>query len=296
MKITDPEVIRNGEKDLIDAVKEDLDMEAVRDIIKSRLTPDALTSKGGQIVVHDNQVAFRLDFEINLSGSLLFDRQGNYLTSAEDRNLPLGEPDDDSLDTPDVIADEQALDAFDLDEPEDRDEPEDLDDTPLDLDPPLETVEPEAGEDEPELETLSLEDSNVPDADEDDDDGLHIDLPDYDQDPVEPENEILDIPGDDVPDLKLEDDEPLELDDDDSLELDDDDSLELEDAPPELEIEADVPDMDIDEDAPLDLDLEEVDVDLEEEALADDELLDEGIDNILKESRDFWEQKKDPDT
>ncbi len=280
MKITDPEVIRNGEKDLIDAVKEDLDMEAVRDIIKGRLTADALTSKGGQIVVHDNQVAFRLDFEINLSGSLLFDRQGNYLASAQDRDLSLGETDDDSHDAADVIEDEQGLNAFDLGESGDLAESEDLDDAPLDLDAPLETGEPEAGEDdESGLETLSLADANAQDPDEKDQDGLHIDLPDYDQDPVEPGNAPPDIPGDDMPDLTLEDDEPLEL----------------EDTPLELDIEDDVPDLDLDEDAPLDLDLEEVDVDLEEDALAADELLDEGIDNILKESRDFWEQKKDPD-
>ena len=79
MKITDPEVIKSGEKDLIDSVQEDLDLGAVREILKERMAVAALASKGGQIVVHDNQIAFRLDFEVNLSGSLLFDRDGNFI-------------------------------------------------------------------------------------------------------------------------------------------------------------------------------------------------------------------------
>ncbi len=79
MKITDPEVIKSGEKDLIDSVQEDLDLGAVREILKERMAVAALASKGGQIVVHDNEIAFRLDFEVSLSGSLLFDRDGNFI-------------------------------------------------------------------------------------------------------------------------------------------------------------------------------------------------------------------------
>lgn len=79
MKITDPQVIQNGEQDLITSVQKDLDLEAVKDLLKERLSASALSPKGGQIVVHDNDVAFRLDYEINLNGSLLFDRDGNLI-------------------------------------------------------------------------------------------------------------------------------------------------------------------------------------------------------------------------
>ncbi|MFN2435736.1 MAG: hypothetical protein ABR513_01445 [Desulfotignum sp.] len=79
MKITDPQVIQAGEKKLIDAVQQHLDLETVKTILMDRAAENLFESKGGQIVVHDNQIAFRLDFEFKLNGSLLFDRQGNYI-------------------------------------------------------------------------------------------------------------------------------------------------------------------------------------------------------------------------
>ncbi|MDZ7664530.1 MAG: hypothetical protein U5K27_04255 [Desulfotignum sp.] len=79
MKITDPQVIQTGEKKLIDAVQQHLDLETVKTILMDRMAETLFESKGGQIVVHDNQIAFRLNFELKLNGSLLFDRQGNYI-------------------------------------------------------------------------------------------------------------------------------------------------------------------------------------------------------------------------
>ena len=79
MKITDPQVIETGEKKLIEAVQQHLDLETVKTILMDRTAETVFESKGGQIVAHDNQIAFRLDFELKLNGSLLFDRQGNYI-------------------------------------------------------------------------------------------------------------------------------------------------------------------------------------------------------------------------
>lgn len=84
MKITDPDIIKNGEKDLIDAVKEDLDLDVIKQILEKKIRASAMSSKGGQIIVHNNEIAFRLDFDLNLSGSLMFDRQGNYIPEADD--------------------------------------------------------------------------------------------------------------------------------------------------------------------------------------------------------------------
>ncbi|MCM2284978.1 MAG: hypothetical protein NDI81_09370 [Desulfobacula sp.] len=84
MKITDPGIIKNGEKDLIELLKEDLDLDAVREIIQKKMTSAALSPKGGEIVVHDNQIAFRMDFDLCLSGSLMFDRQGNHIPESDE--------------------------------------------------------------------------------------------------------------------------------------------------------------------------------------------------------------------
>ena len=82
MKITDPQVIETGEQKLISAIHRHLDPETVKTFLMDRMAETAFESRGGQIVVHDNQIAFRLDFDLRLSGSLLFDRQGNYIANA----------------------------------------------------------------------------------------------------------------------------------------------------------------------------------------------------------------------
>ncbi len=168
MKITDPEVIRNGEKDLIEAVKEDLDMDAVKDIIKNRLTAKSLSSRGGQIVVHDNQVAFRLDFDVQLSGSLLFDRDGNHIRSDQDETDP---------DLPSDQADAD-LESLDLEDPgdspkesshEDSLQELDADDEEMRIDLPEYGLEDEADPPDPALEddTPSLEDDPMESTSED---------------------------------------------------------------------------------------------------------------------------------
>ncbi|MFH2061141.1 MAG: hypothetical protein ABIJ59_19930 [Pseudomonadota bacterium] len=97
MKITDPDVIKTGEKDLIEAIKQDLDLDAVKEILKNQIDQTALLAKGGQIIVHNNQIAFRLDFDLNLSGSLMFDRDGNYIPKSS-INGDSDEPEDIDLD------------------------------------------------------------------------------------------------------------------------------------------------------------------------------------------------------
>lgn len=94
MKITDPDVIKNGEKDLIQAVKDDLDLDIVKKIMQNKMTAESISSKGGEIVVHNNEIAFRLDFSIEISGSLMFDRHGNYIPGPDEEDaLPINDLD-----------------------------------------------------------------------------------------------------------------------------------------------------------------------------------------------------------
>ena len=79
MRITDPEIIKTGEMDLINSVKDDLDWDVVKSIIKNRLNIKAFDSNGGEIVVVDGKIAFRIDLELKMSVSLMFDRDGNYI-------------------------------------------------------------------------------------------------------------------------------------------------------------------------------------------------------------------------
>jgi len=181
MKITDPEVIKNGEKDLIASVQEDLDPETVREILKERMTVAALSSKGGQIVVHENDIAFRLDFQVNLSGSLLFDRDGNLIedltadaSASEDEefepDMDLDDGSDDSLEGLEDIAPARQLTA----DPEDELDAPPTDDLSIDLpeydiDDDLDVL---IGENEPDDQFPDETDPAPKDLDDDIDDIL----------------------------------------------------------------------------------------------------------------------------
>jgi len=135
MKITDPGIIKNGEKDLIELLKEDLDLDAVREIIQKKMTSAALSHKGGEIVVHDNQIAFRMDFDLCLSGSLMFDRQGNHIPESDelfDSAKDFSKNDDeDPVDQADILSGEKTeldLPDYDLAPLNDLDVLDELDD------------------------------------------------------------------------------------------------------------------------------------------------------------------------
>ncbi len=102
MKITDPDIIRTGEKDLINAVKDDLDWDAVTKIIKNRINTKAFESKGGEIIVLNGQIAFRIDLELKMNINLMFDRDGNYIPN-EKSEVVSDIPDDASSELSDGI-------------------------------------------------------------------------------------------------------------------------------------------------------------------------------------------------
>ncbi|RLB87689.1 MAG: hypothetical protein DRH26_15120 [Deltaproteobacteria bacterium] len=259
MKITDPQVIEDGEKDLINAVQEDLDMNAVKQIFKDRMGGSTLDSKGGQIVVHNNKIAFRLDFDINLSGSLLFDREGNYIddSGGEEHLEPAGDPEIalEEFDAGDAFTDEGIETSLSDGIP--------LVETGLDETDPTETAEPDLSDTaEPDLPEQNLSEQNLEDT-------ISIGLPEYDL-----EEEA------DMPPLDFETGELLP----------DESDLETEDLEPMIESkEFDTQNL---ENESLE------DNDLADEAVLEDDMLEENmleddINGILKESREFWEQKKD---
>jgi len=235
VKVTDPDVIRAGEKDLIEAVKDDLDWDVVKEIVKKRINLGALESKGGEIVVYNSQIAFRVDLGLQLNVSLMFDRDGTYIPESGD-----------SVDS--IEAPEKA--------PAQEPEPEESTlDTPVD----------EAPEFNPE--ELSLSD-------------------DVSGEPLETMDDELELG-----ELSVNDDE-LDL---DELSADD---TELGLGEPSVEDELDLGELP-DDDNELDLDdlsADDTELDLGELSLSDEgteDSMDDDIDDILKESRDFWEQKKE---
>jgi hypothetical protein len=83
MKVTSDRVIRSGEQELLDAITADLDWEAVEAAFVGRHNlplGDDVSYKKGDLVVHEDRIAYRLEFEIKVPLSMLLDREGNCIT------------------------------------------------------------------------------------------------------------------------------------------------------------------------------------------------------------------------
>lgn len=96
MKITNEGSIKSSEKDLIDTIIRDIDWHAVEAIIREKhhigIKEDA-RHQHGDIVVHEDQVAYRVNFEVTVPFSMLFDRAGAFVSmsafQAGDENRPV---------------------------------------------------------------------------------------------------------------------------------------------------------------------------------------------------------------
>ena len=80
MKATNDEVIKKGEQDLMDAITADLDWASIEEIFKKEHNlniEENVEYKDGDIVVHENQIAYQLQFSVNVVLSVLLDREGN---------------------------------------------------------------------------------------------------------------------------------------------------------------------------------------------------------------------------
>jgi len=94
MKITNSEVIKGGERELMDVITADLDWSAIEGIFReqNRLEiGEDVEYRHGDIVVHDNQIVYELEFEVKVAFSILLDRDGNCISV---KNSTKTSPDD----------------------------------------------------------------------------------------------------------------------------------------------------------------------------------------------------------
>ena len=83
MKITDSEIIKNGEQELIDAITADIDWGAIEEIFMKEHNlgiEEDIEYKSGDIIAVDNQIAYKLEFEVKVNLSVLINRNGEYLS------------------------------------------------------------------------------------------------------------------------------------------------------------------------------------------------------------------------
>ena len=82
MKLTNPKTIQEGEKEFIDTINAELDWGAIEKMLfeKHSLTlQEEIDYKNGDLVVYNDQIAYKFDFEIKVPLSVIFDREGECL-------------------------------------------------------------------------------------------------------------------------------------------------------------------------------------------------------------------------
>lgn len=82
MKITDTKVIKDSEQEFIDTITGDLDWDMIERVLKERHQfelQDDIEYRSGDIVVYNNQIAYKINFGVNVTVSVLFDRNGECL-------------------------------------------------------------------------------------------------------------------------------------------------------------------------------------------------------------------------
>ena len=105
MKLTNPETIQENEKEFIDTINAELDWDTIEKLLLEKhkfAIQDEVNYKEGNLIVHNNQIAYKFDFEIKVPLSVIFNRQGECLEistvgddgDGEDKEAPFSEEND----------------------------------------------------------------------------------------------------------------------------------------------------------------------------------------------------------
>ena len=82
IRLTNPETIQESEKDFIDAINAELDWEAIEKLLLEKHSftlQEEIDYKDGDLIVFNDDIAYKFDFEIKVPLSVIFNRQGDCL-------------------------------------------------------------------------------------------------------------------------------------------------------------------------------------------------------------------------
>jgi len=82
VKLTNPETIQESEKEFIDTINAELDWDTIEKLLLEKhkfAIQDEVDYKEGSLIVHNNQIAYKFDFEIKVPLSVTFNREGECL-------------------------------------------------------------------------------------------------------------------------------------------------------------------------------------------------------------------------
>ncbi|RLC18590.1 MAG: hypothetical protein DRH93_16415, partial [Deltaproteobacteria bacterium] len=82
MKLTNPATIQESEKEFIDTINAELDWEAIEKMLLEKHSftlQEEIDYKNGDLIVHNDTIAYKFDFEIKVPLSVIFNREGECL-------------------------------------------------------------------------------------------------------------------------------------------------------------------------------------------------------------------------
>ncbi len=100
MKLTSQDNIAESEKEFIDTINAELDWEAIEKMLleKHQFTlQEEIDYKDGDLIVHNDNIAYKFNFEIKVPLSVIFDREGECLEISTMRDDFEGEPETEIL-------------------------------------------------------------------------------------------------------------------------------------------------------------------------------------------------------
>lgn len=88
MKLTNPESIQESEKEFIDTINAELDWDVIEQMLLDKHNfevQDDIEYKDGNLIVYNNEIAYKFDFEIKVPLSVIFNRGGECLSMSTAR-------------------------------------------------------------------------------------------------------------------------------------------------------------------------------------------------------------------
>ena len=85
-KVANSGAIKNAKSELIDKVKSALSLKEIKKILEDQHNleiSDDLEVNNGDMIIHDNNIAYKMEFEVLISFSVLLDGDGNYIPLEE---------------------------------------------------------------------------------------------------------------------------------------------------------------------------------------------------------------------
>ena len=88
MKLTNPESIQESEKEFIDTINAELDWDVIEQMLLDKhnfAVQDEIEYKDGNLIVYNNEIAYKFDFQIKVPLSVIFNRGGECLSMSTTR-------------------------------------------------------------------------------------------------------------------------------------------------------------------------------------------------------------------